>query len=419
MTLMSSPDAGWIPAEDAPSGAAWAARWAGIRILYGPGSLAGLGEAARETGGGHVFLVTDRGVSAAGHVERALEALRGCADRVTVFDGVAENPTTRHVEAGVAAARSEGADLLVALGGGSAMDCAKGINFVLTNGGSMERFRGFGHARRPMLPSIGIPTTAGTGSDAQSYALIEQEATHVKMACGDRKARFGTVILDPDLTATCPRRVAATSGLDAISHAVESRVSRAGNPISHLLSREAWRLLSGAYAASLEADADAEVRGRMLLGAHLAGAAVEASMLGAAHACANPLTARAHALAETAAGSSADAGLAHGEAVLLMLPHVVRLNAPVAGEAYAGLLAEAAPEAGSSPARPESSAESLAASLEAMRARGGLPARLRDIGVGREELPGLAAAAAEQWTARFNPREVTRRDLEDLYAAAW
>ncbi len=414
------PETGWIPAEDAPRGAAWAARWAGIRILYGSGSLEGLGEAARETGGGRVFLVTDHGVRAAGHVDRALQALQGCVDRVTVFDGVEENPTTRHVEAGVAAARSEGADLLVALGGGSAMDCAKGINFVLTNGGSMERFRGFGHARRPMLPSIGIPTTAGTGSDAQSYALIEQEATHVKMACGDRKARFGTVILDPDLTATCPRRVAATSGLDAISHAVESRVSRAGNPLSHLMSREAWRLLSGAYAASLDESADAGILGRMLLGAHLAGAAVEASMLGAAHACANPLTARAHALAEAAAGgSSPEPGLAHGEAVLLMLPHVVRLYAPVAGEAYAGLLADAAPDKGARPAAQGSAAEALAASLEAMRARGGLPARLRDIGVRREELAGLAEAASEQWTARFNPREVTRGDLEDLYAAAW
>jgi len=378
---------------------AWSARIGGTRLIFGSGALDDLGEASRDLTGHHVLLVTDPGIRRAGHVARAEASLRRAGAQVVVFDGVEENPSTRHVEAGAAAARPAGIDLIVALGGGSAMDCAKGINFVLTNGGSMESYWGFGHAARPMLASIGVPTTAGTGSDAQSYALIEQEGTRRKMACGDEKARFAAVILDPELTATCPRRVSAAAGMDAVSHAVESWVSRPGNPVSGMLALEAWRLLEGAFRPALDDPDDLRARGAMLLGAHLAGAAVESSMLGAAHASANSLTARDHALA-------------HGEAVLLMLPHVVRFNAPEAGPRYAELLG-AAGGTGTDPS------ETLASRLESMRSHGGLPGRLRDIGVDRAELPGLAEAASTQWTARFNPRDMTRDDFEALYEAAW
>src|SRR5207245_5385765 len=128
---------------------------------------------------------------------------------------------TRMVEAGRALAASAGVDSLVALGGGSSLDCAKGINLVLTNGGSIGDYRGFGKAPRPMLPSIGVPTTAGTGSEAQSYAIISDARTHVKMACGDRKAAFRVAILDPSLHVSQPPMVTAIAGYDAPSHAVE------------------------------------------------------------------------------------------------------------------------------------------------------------------------------------------------------
>src|SRR5215207_8919187 len=123
------------------------------------------------------------------------------------------------------------------------MDCAKGINFLLTNGGRMEDYQGFGRAAHPMLPSIGVPTTAGTGSDAQSFALIAREDSHAKMACGDVKARFRAVLLDPELAASAPRRVVAEAGMDALSHAVESYVTNCATPVSRMHSREAWRLL--------------------------------------------------------------------------------------------------------------------------------------------------------------------------------
>ena len=140
-------------------------------------------------------------------------------------------------------------DLLVGLGGGSSMDCAKGINFLYTNGGRMQDYWGEGKATQPMLPMIAVPTTAGTGSEAQSFALISDAQTHVKMACGDKKAAFRIAILDPELTLTQPARVTALTGIDAIAHALETYVTQRRNPVSLSFSREAWRLLSAHFRA--------------------------------------------------------------------------------------------------------------------------------------------------------------------------
>src|SRR6185437_5330607 len=144
-------------------------------------------------------------------------------------------------------AASSGIDSLVAIGGGSSLDCAKGINFVLTNGATMREYRGFGKAARPMLPAIGVPTTAGTGSEAQSFAIISDAETHAKMACGDEKAAFRIVILDPELTVSQPREVTAIAGYDAISHAVEAFVTKTRTPDSQAVALEAWRLLDANY----------------------------------------------------------------------------------------------------------------------------------------------------------------------------
>src|SRR5438093_3147947 len=201
------------------------------RLVFGPGALVRLGELVRELGGSRVLLVTDPGLEAAGHPQRALASLRDAGLQASVFDEVEENPTTLHVENGLAQARAERIDFLVAVGGGSSMDCAKGINFLLTNGGRIADYQGFGKAKRPMLASIGVPTTAGTGSEAQSYALIADESTHLKMACGDRKAAFCVAILDPELTVSQPVKVTALTGIDALSHAVESYVTTKRNKV--------------------------------------------------------------------------------------------------------------------------------------------------------------------------------------------
>lgn len=359
------------------------------RVVFGENTLGQLGDLTTALGGRRVLLVTDPGIVRAGIANRALDSLKMAHLDTFIFDGVSENPTSRHVAAGTRFAKDCGAiDLLIGLGGGSAMDCAKGINFILTNGGRMEDYWGVDKANKPMLPSIGIPTTAGTGSEAQSFALISQENTHQKMACGDKKAQFRTVVLDPLLTVTSPKEVTAATGIDAISHAVESYVSTRRNPISQMLAKEAWRLLEKSFEIVIGDPENIAARSRMLLGSHLAGTAIENAMLGAAHACANPLTARYN--------------ITHGVAVGLMLPSVVRFNHQEVSALYEGLYPL-----------------SLHERISELRSAAGLPERLRDFAIRREDLPQLAAEAAEQWTGRFNPRQVSKVELLKLYEATY
>jgi alcohol dehydrogenase len=369
------------------------------RVVFESGGLAKLGELARELGGTRVLLVTDPGLSAAGHPQRAIRYLRQAGLEVFLFDGVEENPETKHVVDGVAAANKHKIDFLVAVGGGSSMDCAKGINFVYTNGGQIADYRGHGKATKPMFPSIGVPTTAGTGSEAQSYALIADASSHMKMACGDRKAAFRVSILDPELTLSQPPSVTAITGLDALTHAIESYVCTKRSPLSQIYSLAAWRHLETNYEQVLEEPLDLAARGAMQLGAYFAGLAIEASMLGAAHSCANPLTAHY--------------GITHGIAVGLMLPHVVRYNAMAVGHLYADLAHCSGLENG------EPAAEILARRVTSLMHTAGLPTALSQCGVSRGILALLAEEAGQQWTSRFNPRPVGEAELLRLYEAAW
>ena len=371
------------------------------RVLFGPGALGRLGNLAAPDGGPplgtRALVVTDPGVAAAGHADAGADALRAAGLEVAVFDAVHPNPTTSDVAAAVAAARDHAADLLVGLGGGSSMDVAKGANFLLAGGGRMGDYQGVGKGRGRFLPSLGVPTTAGTGSEAQSFALIADDETHVKMACGDGRAAFAAAVLDPDVIATVPPPVAAPVAVDAVSHAVETAVCRVRGPLSGMFARQAFALLAPAVRPYLGGDADDAVRSDMLLGAHLAGAAIEQSMLGAAHALANPLTARF--------------GVTHGAAVGRMLPHVVRFNAedPAARAVYEDLAAAG----GLDP-----TAEALAEFLSSLLPHAGVAAGLEQTGATAADLSDLAKMAAEQWTAGFNPRPVTPADLEGLYRCA-
>jgi alcohol dehydrogenase len=370
------------------------------RVVFGPGTLRRLGELARELGGTRALLVTDPGLEAAGHPQRALASLELAGLDTRVFDGVEVNPTTRHVQAGLEAARAHGADLLVAVGGGSSLDCAKGVNFLLTNGGQMSDYKGFGKASKPMLPSIGVPATAGTGSEGQSYALIADEKTHLKMACGDRKASFRIAILDPEVTVSQPQHVTAVTGLDALTHAVESYVCTRRNALSQAFALEAWRMLEDNFEVVLREPGNLASRGAMQVGAHLAGLAIENSMLGAAHACANPLTAHY--------------GITHGTAVGILLPHVIRYNTAVVGGLYTDLVHEVGLMNGDLSAAGEVLAQRFTDLLRAAN----LPTTLAECGVSPGIFEVLAEEASQQWTGRFNPRPVTEVDLVRLYEAA-
>ena len=200
------------------------------RVVFGAGMIDRLGELARELSFKRTLLVADHGLVASGHVDEAVGPLQEAGVEVFRFHDFEVNPDTRMIEAGTTFALIYKIDSIIGLGGGSSLDCAKGINFLLTNGGRMSDYHGYGKATKPMLPMIAIPTTAGTGSEAQTYALISDAETHVKMACGDPKASFRVALLDPALTVSQPRSITATSGFDAIAHAVETFVTTKRNP---------------------------------------------------------------------------------------------------------------------------------------------------------------------------------------------
>ena len=363
--------------------------------IYGRGCFGQLGARAAGMGFGRTLLVSDPGLVEAGHVERARRSLAAAGVEAIPFHDFDENPDTEMVARGQAIAQRASIDSLIGLGGGSSMDTAKAINFLLSSGGSMRDYWGWAKATRPMLPMIGIPTTTGTGSEAQSYALISDAETHVKMACGDPQAAFRLVVLDPELTVSQPRAVTAQAGYDALSHAVEAYVTTERNVHSERHARVAFRLIEASYERALEEPGDLRARASMQLGAFYAGVAIESSMLGATHACANPLTQRY--------------GTAHGVAVALLLPHVVRWNVKAVEDRYA-TLARLVGRRG---------AAALADRLVELARVGGLPSSLSEAGVPRNDLAELAASAAAQWTGRFNPRSFDAQGAMEIYECAF
>lgn len=370
------------------------------RVVFGQGSVERIGDLARELNFRRSLLVADRGLLRFGYVDLVVALLNRAGIEAFPYHEFDVNPDSTMIESGRAHAATLDIDSIIGLGGGSSLDCAKGINFLLTNGGEMEDYRGFGKAEHPMLPMIGIPTTSGTGSEAQSYALISDARTHVKMACGDPKAAFRVAVLDPELTVSQPATVTASAGFDAIAHAVETFVTTRRTWFSESCSREAWRLLESSFEKVMTSPFDLEARGAMQLGAYYAGVAIENSMLGATHACANPLTARY--------------GTTHGDGIALLLPSVVRWN----GAHVNGLYRELLKISGLDPGQNDPS-QVLAARLEQFARVGGLPRNLSEAGIPRSDLGTLAEEAAVQWTGRFNPRPLDAAGALEVYECAY
>ena len=383
------------------------------RIIFGSKFITKLGRLTKEMGFSRALVVSDPGVVKAGLFSSGEASLIEAGIQVMGFHDLSENPTNLNIEQGLQVANDFQPDLLIGLGGGSSMDCAKGINFVYSCGGRIHDYWGVGKATRDLLPMIAIPTTAGTGSETQSFALISDAETHVKMACGDPRAACRIAILDPTLTLSQPTSVTALTGIDAITHALETFVCTKRNPISECYSREAWQLLSQGFPQILETPNDIEGRGRMQLGACFAGMAIEASMLGAAHALANPLT--------------ATLGVAHGQAVGLMMPHVIRFNSLVVEESYVEL-AKLLPN-GIGAGMGSTASEIIAMVFTRWMNQASLATSLKCLPQWPEELiedrkqtlaflRELAVSASKQWTASFNPRSVTESDFLTIYQAA-
>lgn len=348
------------------------------RILFGAGEFARLGEVAREHNATRCLVLAAQTSVDAGYAQEAVRSLKARRMDVFAFHDFTANPTVAMVEAAREYAGPHGVNLVVALGDGDALDFAKAVNVVLSNGGSIRDYRGYGNVAKPPLPMIALPTIAGAGNEAQSNSVIYDSEDGAHVICGDPKIFFRTALLDAHLTLKQPSPFTVANGYHALANAVETLFSTRRTPISECFSREAYRLLDSAFGRMLRTPEDLEARSAMLLGAHFAGLAVEYSALGPAHACAQPLI--------------KNYKMQPGAALALVLVPALEWM--------------------------EQGAD-LAPRLRHLVAAAELPASLTDAAIPEQVLPRLAEEAATQWTGRFSSRHFDAQAALDIYRAAY
>lgn len=375
-------------------------------IRVEPGGAARVSEVLGETLGEDLLFITDPGLRALGLCDPALAALTAAGRRVTVFDQVEADPSRATLMATVEAGRAAGVVGVVGFGGGSSMDVAKLTALLLGSGEDLDAAWGVGQAKGPRLPLALIPTTAGAGSEVTPVAIITIGAEE-KRGVSSPILLPDLALLDATLTLGLPPAITAATGIDAMAHAIEAYASRNANnnPLSKTLARAALRLLGAHIETAVLEGANLEARGAMLLGAMLAGQAFANAPVAAVHALAYPIGGSFH--------------VPHGLSNALVLPHVLRLNAPEASGLYAEIAADAFPEL----AAIEGTQGRCAAFIEALAAlteRLGMPTRLREIPIPEAALPKMAAdAMKQQRLLANNPRDLLEGDALDIYRAAY
>ncbi len=374
------------------------------RILYGPASVREIGFEANKLGGTRAFIVTDKVLRQVGLAQRVANGLDGSGVAlVGIFDDVPPNSEVQVVEQGAALAREAGCDLLIALGGGSVMDTAKGMNLLLTEGGNLLDYEGAGLLTRPLGPFIAIPTTAGTGSEVTIAAVIRDEAQGLKLEFNSPFMMPDVAILDPELTLSLPPGLTAATGMDALTHAIEAIISLGAQPLSDALAFGAIKLIIANLRQAVHHGDDLEVRGNMLLASNMAGIAFSNSMLGIVHAMAHPCGGRY--------------GVPHGIANSILLPFGMEYNLP----ACAPLLADVAASLGvdTRDLDDETAARAGIAAVRQLSVDCGLPTRLSEVGVPRDGLAQLAADSQGDAMMFTNPNPAGEEDVLALYERAF
>jgi alcohol dehydrogenase class IV len=375
-------------------------------IVFEPGASRRLGAIAGSRLGASVLFVTDPGLRRLGLCDPAIASLRAAGITVTIFDEVEADPSRATLERTVAAGLSAGVTGIVGFGGGSSLDVAKLAALLCGSGENLDKAWGVGNASGPRLPLCLVPTTAGTGSEVTPVSIITVAAEE-KRGVSSPLILPDIAVLDAELTLGLPPAITAATGIDAMVHAIEAYASKSANnnPLSKMLARQALRLLGANIEAAVADGGNLEARSAMLLGSMLAGQAFANSPVAAVHALAYPIGGTFH--------------VPHGLSNALVLPHVLRFNMVEASQPYAEIAADAFPALAS-----QEGSQAVAASfidrLASLSARVGLQQKLREVGIGREHLPKLAADAMKQ--ARLlvnNPRAVSEADALAIYEAAW
>lgn len=375
-------------------------------LVFRPGAAAELASCAGSLLGGACLFVTDPGLRKLGLCDPAIASLEAAGIAVTVFDSVEADPSLATLMAAVEAGRPAAASCVVGFGGGSSLDVAKLAALLLGSDEHLDAAWGVGNAKGPRLPLVLVPTTAGTGSEVTPVSIItvgEEEKRGVSSAV----ILPDLAVLDADLTLGLPPAITAATGVDAMVHAIEAYASKSANnnPLSRLLAREALRLLGANIEKAVFDGSNIDARGAMLLGSMLAGQAFANSPVAAVHALAYPIGGTFH--------------IPHGLSNALVLPHVLRFNAPAAASTYAEIAHDAFPHL-----ERETGAQAVCSAfieeLAALSKKLGMPTRLREVGIPETALPKMAAdALLQQRLLVNNPRLVNEGDALTIYKAAW
>lgn len=375
-------------------------------LVFETGAASRLADCAGSILGTTVMIVTDAGLRSLGMIDDAVSSLEKSGAKVVVFDKVEADPSRETLMNAVKFARDAGVTGLVGFGGGSPMDVAKLVALLLGSDEDLDQAWGVAQAKGPRLPLVLIPTTAGTGSEVTPVSIITVGAEE-KRGVSSPIILPDIAILDADLTVGLPAPITAATGVDAMVHAIEAYASTSANnnPLSKMLAREALRLLGANIETAVFEGHNKQARGQMLLGSMLAGQAFANSPVAAVHALAYPIGGTFH--------------IPHGLSNALVLPHVLRFNAPDAHGLYAEIAADAFPRL----ATVEGTQARCAAFIDALvqlSAKLGLPARLRDVDIPQDAIGKMASdAMLQQRLLVNNPRAVTEEDAANIYRAAW
>jgi len=370
--------------------------------IMGAGAVAEVGKQAKIQGGSKALVVTDKPLMTTPIVEKVKGLLAASGIGAVIYDGAQPNPTVANVEEGIAFYKKEKCDVIIAVGGGSPIDCAKGIGLVISNGGSIKDYEGLDKSSKPMPPFIAVNTTAGTASEMTRFTIITDTDRHVKMAIVDWHVTPSVSINDPELMLSMPVALTAATGMDALTHAVEAYVSTSATPLTDAAALKAIELISQYLRPAVANGKNLEAREKMAYAEFLAGMAFNNASLGHVHAMAHQL------------GGFYD--LPHGVCNAVLLPHVSRFNLIACPERFADIAAAMCENV-----EGMSAMEAADQALEAIQrlARDvSIPAGLKELGVKEEDLPMLAGNAMKDACGLTNPRKATKEELIRIYKHA-
>jgi len=367
------------------------------RIIFCSGSLRTLGQIVEDLHSVRPLLITDKGIEKAGITKRVLSQVEG----VPLFNAIEPNPKHSTVNRGGDLAREQNSDLIIGLGGGSVLDAAKAIALLGTNPGHIEDFEGREKYTNPPLPVLAVPTTCGTGSEVTWVAVITHTGRKFKMSIKGRRMYPTVALVDPDLLRTLPAQLVASTGLDALTHAVEAYTVKEATFITDVFAREALSLIfQSLEPAYKDIDGNAEARENLMKGSLLAGLAFGNSDVGAVH-----------CLAE-AVGSLYDTP--HGVANSVLLPYVMEFNLP----ASTGRYGDIARMAGIADGDDTAAAHKLITKIKDLSRSLGIPA-FREIGIHEEAFPEIAQKSFENNSNPSNPREASVKDYIAILSRAY